>query len=361
MSTESQPSYAAAILDNPSYLWAGALLAALVAPWMLSNTYQVNVLVLVLIFLLLALSLDLLLGHMGYLSLAHHGLWAIGAYTSGVLAVKAGLGVWPSMLVAVLFTGLFGAVIAVPAFRVRGHYFALVTLGIGELIRIVIENWVAVTEGPFGLTGIPSPALPVIGTLDTRIRFYYLTLAVVVVVVAGFLRLLRSPFGRCLRTIREDEDLAEAQGLHLMHYKVAAFGISASIAGVAGALFAHYQRVIGPDNFLIQFMAEMLVIVIVGGSGVVAGVVVGPLVFIPLPEFLRELNQLGGGSGFIDALSQARLLVFGLLLILIVIRAPDGLAGRLKAALERRAGAVRTDPDPAEEAEPADTPRGEDD
>lgn len=339
------------LLDRPAYLGGLALVAALVAPHLLGNSYQVNVLVLVLLFVLLAMSLDLLLGYTGYLSLAHHGLWAVGAYTSGILTTKAGLGVWPAMVAATLFTGLFGAAIAVPAFRVRGHYFALATLAIGELIRIVINNWVSLTEGPFGLTGIPAPGLPVIGTVDSRLEFYYLTLAVVVVVSLGFLRLLHSPFGRCLRTIREDEDLAEAQGLHLMHYKVTVYAISAAIAGVSGALFAHYQRVIGPDNFEIQFMAEMLVIVIVGGSGVVAGLVVGPLIFIPLPEYLRALNQLGGESGVVEALSQSRLLIFGFLLILIVIKAPEGLAGRAKEALERRADAVKSNLPPPEEAD----------
>lgn len=350
MSTETPrlSKAAATLLDRPAYLGALALAGALVAPLTLSNSYQVNVLVLVLLFVLLALSLDLLLGYTGYLSLAHHGLWAVGAYTSGILTVKAGLGAWPAVAAATLFTGLFGAAIAIPAFRVRGHYFALATLAIGELIRIVINNWVSLTEGPFGLTGIPSPALPVVGAIDTRLEFYYVTLAIVVGVVVGFVRLLRSPFGRCLRTIREDEDLAEAQGLHLMHYKITAYAISASIAGVSGALFAHYQHVIGPDNFEIHFMAEMLVIVIVGGSGVLAGLILGPLIFIPLPEFLRALNQLGGGSGVVDALSESRLLVFGALLILIVIKAPEGLAGRAKAALERRAGALTPDRPPSE-------------
>lgn len=347
--TSSLSRIAVTLLDRPAYLGSLALVGALIAPFVLANSYQINVLVLVLLFVLLALSLDLLLGYMGYLSLAHHGLWAIGAYASGILTVKAGLGVWPAILVATLFTAVFGAVIAVPAFRVRGHYFALATLAIGELIRIVINNWVSLTEGPFGLTGIPSPALPVVGAVDSRLEFYYVTLAIVVAVVLGFLRLLRSPFGRCLRTIRDDEDLAEAQGLHLMHYKVTAYAISAGIAGVSGALFAHYQHVIGPDNFEIHFMAEMLVIVIVGGSGVIAGLIVGPLIFIPLPEFLRALNQLGGESGFVDALSESRLLVFGLLLIVIVIKAPEGLAGRVKAALERRAKAVTPDRPPPEE------------
>lgn len=354
MSTATQSRLAAFILDRPAYVGALTLLGAIVAPFLLANSYQINVLVLVLLFVLLVLSLDLLLGYTGYLSLAHHGLWAIGAYTTGLLTVKAGLGVWPAILFATLFTGVFGAAIAVPAFRVRGHYFALATLAIGELIRIVINNWVSLTEGPFGLTGIPSPALPVIGSIDSRIEFYYVTLAIVVLVILGFLRLLRSPFGRCLRTIREDEDLAEAQGLHLMHYKVTAFAISAGIAGISGALFAHYQHVIGPDNFEIQYMAEMLVMVIVGGSGVIAGLVVGPLIFIPLPEFLRALNQLGGESGAVDVLSQSRLIVFGLLLIVIVVKAPDGLAGRAKTALERRASAVTSNLPPADREDEAD-------
>lgn len=343
MSTGTRSGIAARVLDNPTYVGIAALFAALVAPFTLANSYQVNVLVLVLFFVLLALSLDLLLGFTGYLSLAHHGLWAIGAYASGLLTVKAGFGVWPAVVVATLFTGAFGALLAVPAFRVRGHYFALATLAMGELIRIVLNNWVSLTEGPFGLTGIPSPSLPVLGTVDTRVTYYYVMLAIVIGTMMAIRRLLRSPFGRCLRTIREDEDLAEAQGLNLMHYKVTAFAISAAIAGMSGALFAHYQHVIGPDNFEIQYMAEMLVMVIVGGSGILSGSVVGPLIFIPLPEILRGMNQLSGGTGFFAALADGRLLIFGLVLIITVIKAPEGVAGGARDVLHRRATSMTDD------------------
>lgn len=348
VSVETRGGVATTIVNNSIYLWTFGLIAALLAPFLLANSYQINILVLVLLFVMLALSLDLLLGFTGYLSLAHHGLWAIGAYTSGLLTVKAGIGVWPAVLAAIVLTGVIGALIAIPAFRVRGHYFALATLAIGELIRIVMNNWVAVTNGPFGLTGIPSLALPVIGTLDARIEYYYVILAFVIAVIFGMVRMLESPFGRCLRTIKEDEDLAEAQGLHLMHYKVTAFGLSASIAGASGALFAHYQHVIGPDNFAIQYMAEILVMIIVGGSGLIAGSILGPLIFIPLPEFLRVLNQLSGGSGFFSALTEGRLLFFGLFLIIIIIKAPDGVAGEIRSKIEKRASPESDDPKESE-------------
>lgn len=305
------------------YLVPGGLAAALVAPHLLANTYQVNVLVLVAIFVMLAVSLDLLLGFTGYLSLGHHGLWAIGAYASSLLALRLGVSFWVAFLAAGLFTAAFAAVVAVPAFRVRGHYFALVTLAMGEVVRIVILNWVAVTEGPFGLTGIPSPYLPGVGAIDGRIEYYYLVLSVTVVVLLGVRWLLSSPVGRCFRAIREDEDLAEAQGLHLIHYKVASFALSGFVTGLAGSLFAHYQGVIGPDNFTLQFMAEMLVMVIVGGSGLLAGSVVGPLVFVPLPEISRSLGD-------------ARLVIFGALLMVIVIYMPEGIAGKARELLADR-------------------------
>jgi branched-chain amino acid transport system permease protein len=314
---------AARLADQPRRLAALALVAALVAPLVLPTTYHVNVLVTAGLFVLLALSLDLLLGFTGYLSLAHHGLWAVGAYTTALLTTSHGLGVWPALAAAPLVAGGVAAALAVPAFRVRGHYFALVTLAMGELIRITLLNWVPVTQGPFGVTGIPRPALPGLGVLDGRLSYYYLVLAAVVVVLAAVVRVLGSPLGRSLVAVREDEELAEAQGLWLMPYKVVAFACSGAIAGLAGGLFASYQGVIGPNNFTIQYMAEMLVMLIVGGSGVVAGSVVGPLVFVPLPELTRVLGD-------------ARLLVFGLILVGIVIWAPEGVAGRLRDRLADR-------------------------
>ena len=300
-----------------------ALLAAIVAPHLLANSYQINILVLVGIFVLLALALDLLLGFTGYLSLGHHGLWAIGAYASALLATKLGLSFWIALPAASVFTAAFAAAMAVPAFRVRGHYFALVTLAMGEMINIVILNWVSLTEGPFGITGIPNPVVPGLGAIDSRMGYYYLVLIAVVIALLGARGLLESPLGRCFRAIREDEDLAEAQGLHLMHYKVAAYAVSGLITGVAGSLFAHYQGVIGPDSFSLHFMAEILVMVVVGGSGVLAGSVVGPSIFVPLPEISR-------------ALGEARLVIFGALLMVMVIYAPEGIAGRVSDWLEDR-------------------------
>lgn len=317
MSVADVRSRLAWVVERPRYVLGFGVLLAVVAPHLLGNTYQINVLVLVAIFVLLALSLDLLLGFTGYLSLGHHGLWAIGAYISAILATDLGMSFWLALPAAGFGTAAFAAAMAVPAFRVRGHYFALVTLAMGEVIYVVILNWVPVTEGPFGITGIPEPVLPWVGVLDGRLEYYYLVLVVLVVVFVAIRRLLRSPMGRCFRAIREDEDLAEAQGLHLMHYKLAAFTISGFITGLAGSLFAHYQGVIGPDNFTLHFMAEILVMVIVGGSGVLAGSVIGPAIFVPLPELSRSLGA-------------ARLVIFGALLMVMVIYMPEGVAGRVR-------------------------------
>lgn len=323
MSDATARSGLARFWGAPRSATVAALAAAIVAPHLLANSYQINVLVLVGIFVLLALSLDILLGFTGYLSLGHHGLWAIGAYTSALLATGLGVSFWLALPAAAVFTAAFAAAMAVPAFRVRGHYFALVTLAMGEVINVIILNWVSVTQGPFGVTGIPEPVLPGIGAIDGRLEYYYLVLVVVVVAMLGARRLLDSPLGRCFRAIREDEDLAEAQGLHLMHYKVAAYAVSGLITGVAGSLFAHYQGVIGPDNFSLHFMAEILVMVVVGGSGVLAGSVVGPAIFVPLPEISR-------------ALGEARLVIFGALLMVMVIYMPEGIAGRAREWLAER-------------------------
>lgn len=325
MSVGSARSALDRLQDAPRYATLAILAVALVAPHLVSNNYQINILVLVGIFVLLALSLDLLLGFTGYLSLGHHGLWAIGAYTSALLATDLAVSFWLALPAAALFTAAFAAAMAVPAFRVRGHYFALVTLAMGEVIHVVILNWVSVTQGPFGVTGIPDPVLPGLGAIDSRLEYYYLVLAVVVVAILAARRLLDSPMGRCFRAIREDEDLAEAQGLHLMHYKVAAYAVSGLITGAAGSLFAHYQGVIGPDNFTLHFMAEILVMVVVGGSGVLAGSVVGPSIFVPLPELSR-------------ALGEARLVIFGALLMIMVIYMPEGIAGWVRDRLDDRSG-----------------------
>jgi len=333
MSGSTTPSGLARLWAAPRTLIVASLVVAVVAPHLLANSYQINILVLVGVFVLLVLSLDLLLGFTGYLSLGHHGLWAIGAYASALLATKLGVSFWVALPAAAVVTAAFAAAMAVPAFRVRGHYFALVTLAMGEVIHVIILNWVSLTEGPFGVTGIPNPLLPGLGRIDTRLEYYYLVLVFVVVALLVVRRLLASPVGRCFRAIREDEDLAEAQGLHLMHYKVTAYAISGLITGVAGSLFAHYQGVIGPDNFSLHFMAEILVMAVVGGSGVLAGSVVGPAIFVPLPEISR-------------ALGEARLVLFGALLMVIVIYVPEGIAGRFREWLDdHRAGTELEGPD----------------
>lgn len=298
--------------------YVGVLLVAVVAPavmFWLGFNYYVGLFILIGIFGLLALSMDVMLGWLGHLNLGQHGFMIVGAYGVGIVVVKGGFGVWAGLAVAAFGTALVGLAVGIPSFRVKGHYFAIVTLGFGEIIRLIATNWVSLTEGPSGLGTIPNPAIGGFH-FESNLEFYYVVLAFTLVMYAGLWKLYNSRVGRAFVAIREDEVLAESMGVRAMDYKLLGITVSGFVAGIGGGLYAISSTFISPLDFLVIRMAEILTMVLVGGTGYLAGPIIGAAIFIPLLEFLREFGQ-------------ARLGAFGIALILIIVFAPNGVMGLL--------------------------------
>lgn len=300
-------------------LTVGAL--AVAAPWLVAavvpdqQRYVVHVLVYTALFAALALSYDLVVGHVGALSLAHPAFFGVGAYTAAILATRLG---WPflaDLLAAVLVAGAVAAVAGVPLFRLTEHAFAVGTLGFAVVAGIVATNWVEVTGGPLCITRIPKP----VATLSA---WYWLALAALGVVLVLYRGMTSFRLGRALHAVRDNEPLAAAAGIDPLRYRMLAFTVGGGLAGGVGALYAHYLSVMCPEEMTVALTVNLLVIVFLGGVGTPRGVLIGAVLFTALPEVLRMAPTW-------------RLVIYGALLLVIVVRSPAGLEG----LLARRAGA----------------------
>ena len=302
----------------------GALLA-LTLPFWLANPYFLHVVIMAGIFGVLALSLNLLLGYTGQLSLGHAAFFGIGAYTSALLTLRLEWSFWLALPGAVALTALAGWLIGRLALKLRGAYFVLVTISFAGVISLVSVNWMELTNGPLGLPGVPAPELGP-WSLRTKPAYYYLVLAGVVLSYVVCRRLVRSRIGRAFLALRENEPLAESVGVDVTHYLVLAAVVSAGLAGLAGSLYAHYTRFVSPEVFLFTYTVTMVVMVVAGGKGTLAGPLVGALLFTALPEALRLATSW-----------QWQMLAYGVLLVLLVFFLPRGIVPALAAWRERRA------------------------
>jgi ABC-type branched-subunit amino acid transport system permease subunit len=300
--------------------WLGLGGLAVAAPWVVAavapgqQRYIVHVLVYTALFAALALSYDLIVGHVGALSLAHPAFFGLGAYTAAILATRAG---WPflgDVAAAVLVAGTVAALAGVPLFRLTEHAFAVGTLGFAMVTWIVATNWVEVTRGPLCITGIPKP-------VTTLPAWYWLALAAFGVVLLLYRGLTTFRLGRALHAVRDNEPLAAAAAIDPLRYRMLAFTVGGALAGGVGALYAHYLSVFCPEEMTVALTVNLLVIVFLGGVGTLRGVLVGAVLFTALPEVLRLAPTW-------------RLVIYGALLLLIVVRSPGGLEG----LLARRAG-----------------------
>ena len=297
-------------------LAAGTLLTL---PFWLASPYHLHVAIMAGIFTILALSLNLLLGYTGQLSLGHAGFFGIGAYASALLTLKRAWPVWLGLASAAVLAGLAGWAIGRLALKVRGAYFVLVTISFAGVISLVSINWMELTNGPLGLPDVPAPEL--IGlSLRTKSAYYYLVLAAAAASYLVCHRLVRSRLGRAFLALRENESLAESVGVDPTRTLVLAAVVSAAMAGVAGGLYAHYTRFVSPEVFLFSYTVTMVIMVVAGGKGTLAGPVVGAVLFTVLPEVLREAMPW-----------QWQLLAYGVLLILLVFFLPRGIVPALAA------------------------------
>src|SRR2546425_2300235 len=270
------------------------------------------------IFSILALSLNLLLGYTGLLSLGHAAFFDIGAYTSALLALKAA---WPfvaGFVAAVVLAGASGYAIGQLALKLRGAYFVLVTISFAGVVSLVSVNWIELTNGPLGLPGVPAPELGP-WSLRTKTAYYYLVLAAVALSYVVCRRLVRSRIGRALVALRENEPLAESVGVDVTHYLVLATVVSAAMAGLGGSLYAHYTRFVSPEVFLFTYTVTMVIMVVAGGKGTLAGPVVGAVLFTVLPETLRAATSW-----------QWQMLLYGSLLVGVLFFMPEGIVPALR-------------------------------
>jgi len=292
-----------------SYLLGFGLLA--LSPKFL-DAYQLDTLNSAGLYVLLALSLNLILGDAGLFNMGHAAFYAVGAYTTAILSTQHGIPILWTLPIAGLVAGLFGVLVARPVVHLRGDYLLIVTVGLGEIVRIALVNDVGgVTGGSNGIYGIPRPML-----FGTKIRrpeeFIYLIWGFVALTAFLFHRLEQSRFGRALTYLREDPVAAEGSGVNTARYRLAAFGLGAAWAGMAGTLFATKMNTVSPESFKFWESVLVFLMVILGGSGSIPGVIVGSTLVVVLLEVFRDLGSW-------------RLLVFGLLMMVMMPFRPQGL------------------------------------
>jgi branched-chain amino acid transport system permease protein len=290
-------------------------IAALSAPFLIGS-YALHAIIIALIFLLPAHGLNLLVGYTGLLSLAQAAFFGIGAYTAGLLAVHYGTPFYVNLVAAGLMAGLIALPLGIPALRLRATSFVMCTLGFVIIGQAIAKNWISVTRGDMGLSSIPKPHFalgPASFTVSGTTGFYYLTLAVAVLATLAVWAIVRSPAGRNMIAIRENETLAESVGVPTWRYKLIVFMISAVFAGVGGSIYAHYLTVVSPLTFQMYYSTTMLIIVLGGGAGTISGVVFGSLLFVGLSEALRVAPEL-------------RMIAYGFCLLILVFWFKKGFA-----------------------------------
>jgi branched-chain amino acid transport system permease protein len=291
------------------------------------ETYLLGVLIALTIYGILAVSQDLLIGYTGLFTIVQGALFGMGAYTSAVLALKFGMGFWSGMVFALLASGGISLLIALPSLRVSGHYLVLASFGVQEVLHGLYLNLDAVTGGPGGLRGIPRPRLFGV-EIASNLAYLGLYLAIGAIVIAFVVALVRSPFGLLLKAIREDELVPQALGKPVVALKIKAFVVSGAIAGVAGAMYAHYITFISPETFDVHASIFILSMVLIGGMGTLWGPLLGAVVLVTLPEALRFLPLESGTLG------PLRQIVYGAVLVAFCFARPRGLAGARAATAE---------------------------
>jgi len=275
-------------------------------------------------FATLAVAWNIMGGYAGMFSFGQAAFFGIGAYTSALLTLKLEWSFWPALAAAISLAGAAGFLIGRLALKLRGAYFVLVTISFAGVISLVSINWIELTNGPLGLPGVPAPQLGP-WSLRAKTAYYYLVLAAVALSYVVCRRLVRSRFGRALVALRENEPLAESVGVDVTHYLVLAAVVSAGMAGLGGSLYAHYTRFVSPEVFLFTYTVTMVIMVVAGGKGTLAGPLVGAVLFTVLPEALRAAASW-----------QWQMLAYGVLLILLVFFLPRGIVPRLVASFPAR-------------------------
>jgi branched-chain amino acid transport system permease protein len=297
--------------DRRTIIYAVIVVALLFAPLYL-NRYWVDVLNSVGLYAILGLSLNIILGYGGMFHMGHAAFYAVGAYTTAIISTRYGVPVLWIMPLSGILAGLFALIVARPIIHLRGDYLLIVTIGMVEIVRIALINDVfGLTGGANGIFGIPRPEL-----FGYKIRlphqFFYLIFAFAALTVYLFRRLENSRFGRALTYLREDEVAAEGSGINTARYKLMAFVLGAFWAGMVGTLFASKMTIVSPESFSFWESVVMFMIVILGGSGSIPGVILGSFLVVGLPEVFREF-------------ANTRMLIYGAAMVLMMIFRTQGI------------------------------------
>ena len=328
---------AAPRLGAARYVTLSAVAALIVLPWIESDKFVLHVLSLIAIASIVAMGLQVLLGYSGQLSIGQAAFYGIGAYTSALMTTKLGLP-FPLALLGAGIAAAVASLLMVPITRLTGAYLAVATLGFSIIVYLFLKNEEWLTGGSYGFISIPRAAL--FGyVLRDPIYSYYLNVGVAAIVYLTFARIEGSRFGRAINAIRQDPDAARASGLRVTLLKSECFVIAAFVAGLAGSLYAHEVRYLAPNDFTFWKSIEILIMVVIGGVGSLAGAILGAAVVVGLPEFLRGIGDY-------------RMLVFGAILIATMLFGEGGLAA-ICATLGRRLGGLlmRLAPKPAASSE----------
>lgn len=309
------------MIANPSQrnlLFGILLVVAAIFPFVVS-TYQTNIMITALMYVVLGLGLNIVVGMAGLLDLGFVAFYAVGAYSYALLNHHFGLGFWEVLPIGGGLAAIAGILLGFPVLRLRGDYLAIVTLGFGEIIRLVLENWGEFSKGPSGISNIDRPGLFGIElSLEGSIIYlYFIMIAFLALTIFVVNRLQDSRLGRAWIALREDEIACQAMGIDKQKTKLAAFALGAFWAGFMGVIFAAKTTFINPASFTFLESAIILSIVVLGGMGSIVGVIIGALVLILLPEYLR-------------ALSEYRMLAFGAILVMMMVFRPQGLIANVR-------------------------------
>ena len=315
-----------------AWAWRLLVLAGLILlPQLVQDRYFMHVVVMSGIFIIMTLSWNLLAGYTGQLNLGHAAFFGIGAYTSALGAMQLGISPWIGLFTGGAVAAFFGLMLGIPALRLSGPYLAITTIGFAEILRLVAVNWVDLTRGSLGLSGVPLLTPIQLGAWRFKFYFekdyYYVVLAAVLLTIFCMRRLIRSEFGVSLQALRDDETGARSIGINTASYKLAVFTISAFFAGLAGALFAHFVRLVSPETMALHTTFDTLTMVMVGGLGTIAGPILGAVVLTFLSEWLRYLEDLFK--------LDIRLVIYGALLILTILFMRGGLIGLIGGIRDR--------------------------
>jgi branched-chain amino acid transport system permease protein len=298
----------------PKMITLAALLAVLVIfPLVVTQSYIVHIVINCFIYITLSLSLNLILGWSGQFSLGHVAFYGMGAYFTTLLMLRADMNFWLATVLSAVGVGIVSWLLCWPTLKLRGDYLAVVTLGMGEVFRLVCNNWTSVTRGSRGLPNIPNPEI--FGfVFRSKTSFYYLALVMFLLALIFISRLNTSGYGLALRTIREDDVAAASIGIYPVKFKLSSFVTGCVIASFMGSFYAVYLGFISPSSFQFSGSMTMMAMVVLGGMGSIPGVIIGSTVLTALPEALRSLSDY-------------RLVIYGALMVLMMIFRPGGIWG----------------------------------